>query len=82
MPGENRTLTVITSELLTFRMSAVTWEPVPPSASTGGGTPARGVIVYRAEPGNETPNVIVAQFTDVHAIYWDDEARLVTDEKD
>jgi hypothetical protein len=69
--GRNRPLTVITSDLIMFTMEAERWE------SSWGGTEVMTVKVYKAEPGNGTPSIMIAEFPDVNAVYFSGDVTLV-----
>jgi hypothetical protein len=73
--GRNRKVTVITCDLMMFTMEAERWEPV-----ISDGRPPR-IMVYKAEPGNGTPSVLIADFPDIRAVYFSDDVELVRPEE-
>jgi hypothetical protein len=79
--GRNRPLTVVTSALMIFTMEAERWEPSRPVNHDTGIPKKTSVKVYKAEPGNGTPSNLVAEFHDVHAVYFSDDVELVKPEE-
>jgi hypothetical protein len=80
MNPANKTLVVITPALLTFEMQAVRWERTPTVTSPG--HERHAIKVFRAqEPaGDVVQLVLMAEFSDIHAVFFKDEATLVTDD--
>jgi hypothetical protein len=74
--GRNRKMTVITADLMLLTMEAERWEPTWPSDG-----PEMTIRVYRAEPGNGTPSILIAQFPDIRAVYFSDDVELVKPEE-
>jgi hypothetical protein len=71
--GRNRTMIVITADLMMFKMEAERWEDTPMVSSAD----TKSIKVYKAEPGRETPSKLIAEFTEVRAVYFDAEAELM-----
>jgi len=74
-----RTLVVFTSSMLMFRMTASRWER---TSTAPGGSAGMAIRVWRpregpADPLSEQLTVPVAEFSDVHAVYFEDEVTLV-----
>lgn len=71
MVSENRNLIVITSALLKLRISATRW--VPSQAEREG----LSITVF-----NDSSPTPLAQFSDVHAVYWEEHCDLVVEDDD
>ena len=71
--GRNRKMIVITADLMMLTMEAERWEPSRYSAS---GQVKTSIQVYKAEPGNGTPSILIGEFPDVSAVYFYDDVEL------
>lgn len=70
----DKNLVVLTEAGIAFRMKAHHW---------GGDVASKTVEVYKSpanggEPGHTNPCVQLAEFKDVHAVYWEDEVDLIS----
>jgi hypothetical protein len=76
MSEMGRTLAVMTNVFMKFEVpDGDHWETVP---ADGG----LRYLIYGAEPGNGTPAKLVAEFTDLHAVWFEDKVTLVKPEDD
>jgi hypothetical protein len=67
----DKTVVVITPLLATFRAKGCSWVEHRNQNGT------LGVTLKREEPGRGTPAVAVAEFPEVHAVFYEDDVELV-----
>ena len=71
--GKNRKMTVITSDLMMFTMEAEQWVYI----TSAEGSDHTWMRVYKAEPGKGTPSILIAEFPDIRAAYFDSDVQIV-----
>lgn len=81
MTSRDKPIIIITGALLKFKIKAARWERTV--ASSGNGHTVMSVKVWKALPAGDVraPQAVQpdAEFSDVHAIYFEDQCEMVTE---